>query len=88
MENIKKNYLSDSVIVLTFTPRSKNEMQTVIDSLEANQSQPMLVVFSEKDAMFRGFLTRKIKDWMHKQCKNMLRSAEKWLQGLKKSTNL
>lgn len=84
MENIKKNYLSDSVIVLTFTPRSKNEMQTVIDSLEANQSQPMPVVFSEKDAMFRGFLTRKIKDWMHKQCENMLRSAEKWLQGLKK----
>lgn len=84
LENIKKNYQSDSVIVLTFTPRSKNEMQSVIDSLETNQSQQMPVVFSEKDAMFRGFLTRKIKDWMHKQCEKMLRSAEKWLEGLKK----
>ncbi|XP_061168915.1 uncharacterized protein LOC133178182 [Saccostrea echinata] len=71
------------ITVLTFRPRSKKEMQSIVDRLERTG----LVsedVFSEKDCMLRGFLSRKVQDWVVKQCDTLLSVFEKSSQDLEK----
>lgn len=84
MVNILRHHLNDATIVLTFKPSSKTEMQSIIDALDTGQSKSSPVVFSKNDVMFRGFLVRKMKDWMHTHYKHVLNSTEKWLEDLKK----
>lgn len=84
MVNILRDHLNDATRVLTFKPSSKTEMQSIIDALDTGQSKSIPVVFSKNDVMFRGFLVRKMKNWMHTHFTQVLKSTEKWLQDLKK----
>ncbi|XP_062577344.1 uncharacterized protein LOC134239187 [Saccostrea cucullata] len=78
-----KSILPDAITVLTFRPRSKKEMQSIQDILEdielTNKS-----VFSEKDCMFRGFLSRKVEEWIVNLCDTLLKFFEKFSKDLEK----
>lgn len=75
MVNILRDHLNDATSVLTFKPSSKTEMQSIIDALDTGQSKSIPVVFSKNDVMFRGFLVRKMKNWMHTHFTQVLKST-------------
>lgn len=68
--------------VLPFPPNAKKELQAVLKQLQLDLSENIPLAFTERDPMFCGFMSRKIKDWMFQNCKNILESSQSWLQDL------
>ena len=68
--------------VLPFPPNAKKEVQAVLKQLQLDLSENIPLAFTERDPMFCGFMSRKIKGWMFQNCKYILESSQSWLEDL------
>lgn len=80
-------FLKVATTVLTFRPSSRFAFQRILDTLR--KTRPCLdFIFAEKDAMFRGFLSRKILNWLVQRCERIIEALQMVLQVLKKVPSL
>ena len=82
IESILDLNLREICIVLMCQQSSKWEFQANMEHLRPDHSVNIPLLFTGNDVMFRGFIIRKIKDWVFKSCESILKSSKEWLQDL------